>query len=43
MGASTVMLYGLWLLYNPLQEDFIEDPSNPGKPKVGLLCSIPDH
>jgi hypothetical protein len=34
MGASTVMTYGLWLLYNPVQEDFEEDLQHPGKPKV---------
>lgn len=38
MGASTVLTYGLWLLYSPLQEDFAEDPDHPGKPKVG--CSF---
>lgn len=39
MGASTVMTYGLWLLYNPVQEDFVEDPMNPGKPKVGAFTT----
>lgn len=34
MGASTVVIYGVWLLYSPVQEDFIEDPQNPGLPKV---------
>ena len=34
MGASTVLIYGLWLLYSPLQEDFVEDRDHPGKPKV---------
>ena len=34
MGASTVLIYGLWLLYSPVQEDFVADPEHPGKPKV---------
>ena len=38
MGASTVLTYGLWLLYHPVQEDFEEDPRNPGMPKVPLSC-----
>ncbi|KAK9908885.1 hypothetical protein WJX75_004221 [Coccomyxa subellipsoidea] len=36
MGASTVLTYGVWLLYSPVQEDFTEDPHNPGLPKVKL-------
>ena len=37
MGASTVLTYGLWLLYHPVQEDFEEDPHRPGMPKVHAL------
>ncbi|BDA41271.1 Cellulose synthase 1 [Coccomyxa sp. Obi] len=36
MGASTVVIYGIWLLYSPVQEDFVEDPHTPGLPKVKL-------
>ena len=36
MGASTVVLYGVWLLYSPVQEDFVEDPHTPGLPKVHI-------
>ena len=34
MGATTVLVYGLHLLYNPVMEDFPEDPNCPGKPLV---------
>ena len=37
MGATTVLVYGLHLLYNPVMEDFTEDPNCPGKP---LVCSL---
>ena len=36
MGASTVLIYGLHLLYDPVMEDFAEDPNCPGKPLVRL-------
>jgi endoglucanase len=35
LGASTVILYGTNLLWNPVIEEFPEDPESPGKPKVG--------
>lgn len=41
MGASTVLTYGVWLLYSPVQEDFTEDPHNPGLPKVQTLSYFP--
>ncbi len=41
MGASTVLTYGLWLLFHPVQEDFEEDPHKPGMPKVHLSCQDP--
>ena len=34
MGASTMLIYGLCLLYAPVQEDFVADPEHPGRPKV---------
>lgn len=34
MGATTVLIYGLHLLYDPVMEDFVEDPKCPGKPLV---------
>ena len=34
MGASTVLIYGVWLLYAPVQEDYVADPEHPGRPKV---------
>lgn len=34
IGASTVMLYGVNLLWNPVIEKFEEDPMLPGRPKV---------
>lgn len=36
IGASTVMLYGVNLLWNPVIEKFEEDPMLPGRPKVRL-------
>ena len=42
MGASTVLTYGLWLLYHPVQEDFEEDPHKPGMPKVHLSRQHPN-
>jgi cellulose synthase/poly-beta-1,6-N-acetylglucosamine synthase-like glycosyltransferase len=36
LGASTVILYGTNLLWNPVIEKFPEDPDTPGKPKVRL-------
>ena len=37
MGTSTVLIYGLCLLFHTVQEHFQEDPHHPGMPKV--LCS----
>ena len=34
MGATTVLIYGLHLLYDPVMEDLPEDPNCPGKPLV---------
>ena len=42
MGASTVLTYGLWLLFHPVQEDFEEDPHKPGMPKVHLSFQDPN-
>lgn len=36
LGASTVALYGINLLWDPLYERFIEDHRQPGTPKVDL-------
>ena len=32
-GASTVILYGTNLLFNPVVDPLIEDPENPGEPE----------
>jgi len=34
IGATTVMLYGVNLLFNPAIEKFEEDANLPGRPKV---------
>jgi hypothetical protein len=34
IGATTVMLYGVNLLWTPVIEKFEEDPMLPGRPKV---------
>lgn len=34
IGATTVMLYGVNLLFNPCIEKFEEDPNLPCRPKV---------
>lgn len=34
IGATTVMLYGVNLLFNPVKDAFEEDPNMPGYPKV---------
>lgn len=34
IGATTVMLYGVNLLFNPVIDKFEEDPNLPGHPKV---------
>lgn len=39
LGASTVILYGLNLLWDPLYSNFVDDPVMPGQPQVGSsLC-----
>jgi hypothetical protein len=43
MGASTVLIYGLHLLYDPVMEDFVEDPNCPGKPLVSPLKLAQSH
>ena len=41
LGASTVILYGLNLIRDPLYDDFEEDLRQPGTPKVSTpACSI---
>ena len=34
LGFTTTIIYGLNLLWNPVIEQFPEDPDSPGKPKV---------
>ena len=38
LGFTTTIIYGLNLLWNPVIEQFPEDPSSPGRPKVGPIC-----
>ncbi len=40
LGFTTTIIYGLNLLWNPVIEQFPEDPESPGRPKVskGNLC-----
>lgn len=40
MGASTVLIYGLCLLFHSVQERFEEDPHHPGMPKVRYLVDV---
>jgi endoglucanase len=40
MGATTVVIYGINLLFNPVHETFPDDDRQPGCPKVRLLSSI---
>ena len=35
LGFTTTIIYGLNLLWNPVIEQFPEDPSSPGRPQVG--------
>lgn len=35
-GATTVVIYGINLLYNPVHEAFVDDPRQPGTPKARL-------
>ena len=34
LGASTIILYGLNLLWDPLYDKFEDDPRQPGTPKA---------
>ena len=34
LGFTTTIIYGLNLLWNPVIEQFPEDPASPGRPKV---------
>ena len=43
MGATTVLIYGLHLLYDPVMEDLEEDPNCPGKPLVWHFWSACVH
>ena len=35
LGASTIILYGMNLLWDPLYDKFEDDQRQPGTPKVG--------
>ena len=35
LGFTTTIIYGLNLLWNPVIEQFPEDPQSPGRPQVG--------
>lgn len=41
LGFTTTIIYGLNLLWNPVIEQFPEDPTSPGRPQVGLPLSTP--
>lgn len=34
IGATTVIFYGINLLFNPVHEPFVDDPKQPGCPQV---------
>ncbi len=36
LGFTTTIIYGLNLLWNPVIEQFPEDPESPGRPKVSI-------
>lgn len=38
LGFTTTIIYGLNLLWNPVIEQFPEDPSSPGRPQVGFVA-----
>ena len=40
MGATTVVIYGINLLYNPVHESFLDDERQPGCPKVNAEDSL---
>lgn len=37
LGFTTTIIYGLNLLWNPVIEQFPEDPTSPGRPQVGFI------
>lgn len=41
MGATTVVVYGINLLFNPVHEQFVDDDRQPGSPRVNssTLCT----
>ena len=41
LGASTVLLYGLNLIWDPLYNEFEDDPKMPGVPKVMYKTACP--
>ena len=41
LGFTTTIIYGLNLLWNPVIEQFPEDPNSPGRPQVGFSLSAP--
>ena len=41
LGFTTTIIYGLNLLWNPVIEQFPEDPTSPGRPQVGCSLSAP--
>ena len=36
LGASTIILFGIQMLWDPLHEKYPEDPNRPGVPQVGF-------
>ena len=38
LGFTTTIIYGLNLLWNPVIEQFPEDPQSPGRPQVGAFA-----
>ncbi len=43
LGFTTTIIYGLNLLWNPVIEQFPEDPESPGKPKVSKSNNFACH
>lgn len=42
MGATTTLLYGVNILWHPVNPPLPEDPNNPGLPKArSLFCGFP--
>ncbi len=40
MGATTTLLYGVNILWHPVNPPLPEDPNNPGLPKACFLASL---